>query len=222
MMKSGSQVTRAAAACALILNAAISHGAVPEVETQRLNDSSRKESSLSGAATTNVPEVPRNVLQLKDADDLMAKYVRLADLTIDDFTPEAIEAIFGIKLGPRADTGSGGFAARFDQSSPNEYPLELFYSRRSLFGMVDMEARWPDYRRPPICIDFKKLKAELEQHGWVIAGPPPNLHGVLSVSDSFIRADGDQNHHLFVEWVGGKDCVVRFTVRHEFAVGEQK
>jgi len=175
---------------------------------------------MSGSATPNVPDAPRNVLQLKDADDLMGKYVQLADLTIDEFTPEAVEAIFGIKFGPRHDIGEGGFAAGFNQPSPNQYPLIFFYSKRSLFGIVDINVRWPDYS-PPLNVDFEKLKAELERHGWVIAGPSPNLHEVQYVSESFIRSDGNRNHHVFVKWVEG-NCVVDFAVRHEFAVGEQK
>jgi hypothetical protein len=221
-MKSGSQVTRAAAACVLILNAAMSYGAVPEVEIQRLNDSSRKESSMSGSATTNVPEAPRNVLQLKDADDLMAKYVRLANLTIDEFTPEAVEAIFGIKFGPRQDIGGGDFAAGYwlpipKESTANQSPMSIIYEKRTANpgGWIGAYIQW--LTPPPLRVDYQKLKTELERHGWVISGPSPNIRGGGAIN-GFVRSEGNKKWGVDVHWTQS-DGVFKFEVGHNVAVG---
>lgn len=176
---------------------------------------------MSGSATPQIPDTPRNVLQLKDADDLMAKYVQLADLSFDEFTPEAVEEIFGIKFSPRQAIGTDGFGVRFDQSTPKKYPLELTYSKYSLphLGLIDTNARWSDFP-PPIHVEFKKLKAELEKHAWVISGPSSNTHGGPAI-DAFARSVGNKKCYIRVDWTQA-DGVVQFEVRHEFAVGEQK
>ena len=172
---------------------------------------------MSGSATPNVPDAPRNVLQLKDADDLMGKYVQLASLTIDEFTPEAVEAIFGIKFGPRHDSGHGGFVARFDQSVPNDYLMDLSYSNTSLFGMLDVRTRWL-IDPPTICVSFQKLKAELEKHGWRMERPMGSSYGGPA-RDSFVRSDSAQKWYVGVEW-RERDCVLGFHVRHEVAVNK--
>ena len=242
IMENALRLSGATAACALILNAATSYGHVIETEAQRverlqrMNDSSRKENSMSSSTPESLPDASYKFVHLKDADDLIAKYVQVADLTVDQFTPEAIETIFGIKFEPRYDLGDGDFVTnsgprvrdgkwfpQIDQPNANEYPLTFHFRKLSPpQAYEDITIHWPDFV-PHLRVDYQKLKAQLEKHGWVIDGPAPNPHGG-PVHESFIRSDGTKNRFIRVSWthIDGVARVIDFVVHHNFAVGEQK